>query len=147
MICAHAQFWSPAPADPHQHSCKLHTLSDTNRPVYGSLYGSIPDSLHTYLCFAYLLDSPAILQRIFQDSHISNYSPALIPTLLNIRTPLSCEREGYQFLHLHITIPTILTSSSLSYFTASHSIKIPMWYLPVVFWLSLWQCMCIHICE
>ncbi len=90
------EFWSLVPAVPHQHSYKLHTLSDTHRPVYGSLYGYIPDSLQTYLCFASLLDSPAIFQRIFC---ISNDSPALIPDLLRTRTPLSCEQEGYQFLH------------------------------------------------
>ncbi len=60
---------------------------------------SILHSLHTYLCFAYLLDSPAILQMIIQDSRVSNDSPALILALLSTRTPLSCEREGYQFLH------------------------------------------------
>ncbi len=135
------EFWSPAPVVPHQHSYKLHTLSDTHCPVYGSLYGSIPDSLHTYLC---LLTSQT-LQRFSK-----GYSRTpTFPTILQRWSPLSWaprlhspvnEKDiSYFTVHLHISIPTILTSSSLSSFTASHSISIPVWYMPVVFWLSLWQ--------
>ncbi len=90
--------------------------------------------------FAYRLDSPAILQRIFQDSRVSNDSPALIPALLCTRTPLSCEREGYQFLHrtpaynhphdTHQLITLLFHCISLN----KHSCVIP-----VVFWLSLWH--------
>ncbi len=38
------EFLSPAPATPNQHLHKYHTLSDTHRPVYGSLPWTIPDS-------------------------------------------------------------------------------------------------------
>ncbi len=93
------EFWSPAPAVPHQHPYILHTLSDTHRPVYGSLPWTVPDC-YTLTC-------------VYLPPRLTCKSPATIPghlalhRILQLTLPLTrafglpspVDKNSYQFVH------------------------------------------------
>ncbi len=102
-------YWSPAPAATNHHSFKYHSISDTHRPVYGSLPWTVTRLLNAtnlYVLTFWSPDiSPVLLQRIFHVNPSCSWTPQHQQTCKNsdCQYPAKLSRTGYS-IHTHLPL-------------------------------------------
>ncbi len=99
-------YWSPAPAATNHHSFKYHSISDTHRPVYGSLPWTVTDSLMLLTCMYLPFDLQTYLQCYSSES--STLIP-LVPGPLSTSKPARIQTVNIQLSSQELVTVFILT--------------------------------------